>query len=39
MIAWWWIPVGIVGLIVLAGLLLLIAMRHELRRYIRIEKM
>jgi hypothetical protein len=39
MIAWWWIPVGIVGVVVLAFLLLLVAMWHELRRYIRIKEM
>jgi hypothetical protein len=38
-IAWWWIPVGIVGVVVLAFLILLFAMRHELRRYLRIENM
>jgi hypothetical protein len=39
MIAWWWIPVGIVGLIVLTVLIMLVLMRHELHRYIRIKEM
>ena len=39
MIAWWWIPVGIAALIVLFVLVMLIAMRHELHRYLKMESM
>lgn len=39
MIEWWWILVGIGALIVLAILLMLVFMRHELRRYLRMERM
>ncbi len=39
MIAWWWIPVGIVALVVLVFLIMLFAMRHELYRYLKMDAM
>jgi hypothetical protein len=39
MIAWWWIPVGLVALIILASLVMLVIMRADLQRYLRVKRM